>query len=77
MKLSDKIFYFVCYTFILNPIFYCYGWFFLSSVATLAIVIKSIVDIIKDVYKTFKNKNVKENEKSEVSNKTAKANENI
>lgn len=72
MSNKDKIFYFICYFLILNPVFYTYSKFITAALATFAIVVKSIVDIIKDDVKIFKeNKNINNNLKQE---KTENAN---
>lgn len=56
MTHKDKIFYTVCYIFVANPLFYSFGVFLFSSLATTCIVVKSIVDIIKDDIKIWKEK---------------------
>lgn len=54
MSSKDKIFYTVCYILIANPLFYIYNNFLISALATLTIVVKSIVDIIRDDVRIFK-----------------------
>lgn len=56
MKFWEKIFYTVCYGLIICPIFYTYGFFLTSAIAVAVIVIKSVVDIIRDDVRIFKNR---------------------
>ena len=56
MKFGEKIFYMVCYGLIICPVFYTYSFFLTSAIAVAAIVIKSIVDIIRDDVRIFKNR---------------------
>lgn len=51
---GDKIFYAICYGLLMFAPLYTFNVFILSAIATLAIVAKSIVDIMKDDVKTFK-----------------------
>lgn len=54
MSYRDKVLYTVCYAIIFNPILYTYGFFFTASVATLVLMVKGIVDIIKEDVGIFK-----------------------
>lgn len=54
MKFSDKVFYSVCYFIIANPFFFSFGVFIPSSIATIVLVVKCIVDIIADDCRIFK-----------------------
>ena len=56
MKFWEKIFYTVCYGLIICPIFYTYGFFLTSAIAVAVIVIKSVVDIIRDDVRIFKDR---------------------
>lgn len=54
MSFKDRVFYFVCYIIIANPFFFSYSTFIPSAVATIVVVAKSIVDIVKDDCRIFK-----------------------
>lgn len=73
MTYKDKIFHTVCYIIILNPFFYSFGVFLLSSIAVIVETVKAIVDIIAEDHKIFKEarklkkgKNNENEEKNEV-----------
>lgn len=54
LSFKEKIFYSVCYFIIANPFFFSFGVFVPSSVATIVIVVKSVVDIIKSDVRILK-----------------------
>lgn len=50
----DKWYYGICYALIGCSVFYVFGYFILQSIALTAIVVKSFIDLIKDISKNKK-----------------------
>ena len=80
MKFSDKVLYTVCFAIVANPVFFSFGIFIPSSIATIVLVVKSIVDIIIDVCHTFKKKkpeSVEDEKQEKIVEKQQVENENV
>lgn len=62
MNFKEKVFYSVCYFIIANPFFFSFGVFIPSAVATIVVVVKCIVDIVKDDVRLFKERRANKTE---------------